>query len=172
MALWIYRLTQGNSKSGRSENEWDENSHHFWFTNVCSITWVSQATNSRLRLKLWTFNGSSTRETYAFHQVPQESRKYPFIDICREMGKGVKVVILHVEIILYHWSDPVYDEGIRETNERVCSWGRFLYLPWCFSVDDIKGDVQMDEREQLLPLLIASHEWIAGQDTLCWAPCR
>ena len=38
--------------------------------------------------------------------------------------------------------------------------------------DDIKGDNQMDEREQLLPLFIAAHEWIAGRYTLCWKPCR
>ena len=37
------------------------------------------------------------------------------------MGREVKVVILHVEILLYHLYDPVYDEGIRETDERVCS---------------------------------------------------
>ena len=30
----------------------------------------------------------------------------------------------------------------------------------------------MDEREELLPSLVASHEWIAGRDTLCWTPCR
>ena len=29
----------------------------------------------------------------------------------------------------------------------------------------------MYEREELLPLLVASYEWIAGQDTLCWTPC-
>ena len=29
----------------------------------------------------------------------------------------------------------------------------------------------MDEREKLLPSLVAAHEWIAWQYTLCWAPC-
>ena len=37
------------------------------------------------------------------------------------MGRKVKVTILHVEIMLYHLSDPVYDEGSREPDERVCS---------------------------------------------------
>ena len=40
------------------------------------------------------------------------------------------------------------------------------------SVDDSKVEDQMDEREELLPLVVADHEWIAGRDTLCWAPCR
>ena len=35
-----------------------------------------------------------------------------------------------------------------------------------------KETIELDEREQLLPSLVASHEWIAGQDTLLWAPCR
>ena len=35
-----------------------------------------------------------------------------------------------------------------------------------------KGDDQMDEIEELLPQLVAAHEWIAGWDTLCWVPCR
>ena len=30
----------------------------------------------------------------------------------------------------------------------------------------------MDEIEQILQFLVADHEWIAGRDTLCWAPCR
>ena len=29
----------------------------------------------------------------------------------------------------------------------------------------------MDEIEELLPLLVASHDWIAGRDTLLWTPC-
>ena len=29
----------------------------------------------------------------------------------------------------------------------------------------------MDEREELLPSLVAAHEWIAGWDTLCWTSC-
>ena len=66
------------------------------------------------------------------------------------MGREVKVVILHVKILLYHWSDLVYDEGSRETDERVCSWGRFLYYPSCFSGDEIEVDDHIDEREQLL----------------------
>ena len=47
-----------------------------------------------------------------------------------------------------------------------------LNHPWCFSVGDSKGYDQMDEREELLPSLVAAHEWIEGQDNLCWAPCR
>ena len=88
------------------------------------------------------------------------------------MGREVKVVILHVEILLYRWSDLVYDEGSRETDERVCSWGRFVYSSWCFSVDDSEGDDQMDEKEQLLPSLVSAHEWIAGRDTLWRVPAQ
>ena len=58
--------------------------------------------------------------TNAFHQRPQESKKSLFLEIWREMGREVKVVILHIKILLYHLSDPVYDEGSRETDERVC----------------------------------------------------
>ena len=35
----------------------------------------------------------------------------------REMGIEVKVFILHVKILLYHWSDPFYDEVSIETDE-------------------------------------------------------
>ena len=59
--------------------------------------------------------GISTQETHAFHQWPQESEKCVFLKIWRDMGKEVKVVLLHVKIILYHWYDPVYDEGGVET---------------------------------------------------------
>ena len=65
-------------KAGRSENGWDQYSHHCWFTKLCSIIWVAHATNSWLRPNLWTWTGSSTRETNAFHQRPQE-RKNPYI---------------------------------------------------------------------------------------------
>ena len=82
------------------------------------------------------------------------------------MGREVKVVILHLVILLYHWSDMVYDEGVREADERVCSWVIFIYCPWCFSVDDILGDDHMDEIEQLLLSLVDTHEFIAGRDTL------
>ena len=143
-----------------------------WFTKLCSIIWVAQAVNLRLRKILWTWTGSSTRETNAFHQRSQESKKILFIEIWRDMGREVKVVILHVKILLYHWSGPVYDEGGREIDERVCSWGQFIYFPWCFSIDDIKGDDHMNGIEQLLPSFVAAHEWIAGWDTLWWATCR
>ena len=165
MALWIYRKTQGNRKVGKRENEWDQHSHHFRFPKVCSIIWVAQAANLWLRPNLWTRNGSSTQKTTAFPQRPQESKKYLFLEIWREMGREVKVVILHVKILIYHWSDPDYDEGSRENDERLCSWGWFLYRPWCSSVDDRKGDDWMNEREELLPSLIAAHEWIARRDT-------
>ena len=48
----------------------------------------------------------------------------------------------------------------------------YFYRPWCFSVDDSEGDDQMDEREQLIPSLIAGHEWIAGRDTLWRVPAQ
>ena len=41
-------------------------------------------------------NGISTQETNAFHKRPQESKKSLFIEIWRDMGREVKVVILHV----------------------------------------------------------------------------
>ena len=88
------------------------------------------------------------------------------------MGREVKDIIIHVEILMYHWSDPVYNEGIREPDERVCSQRRCLYRLLCSSVDDSEGDDLMDEIEQPLPLLVAAHEYIAGRDTLCWTPCR
>ena len=37
-----------------------------------------------------------------FHQRPQESKKSLFIEIWRNMGREVKVAILHVKILLYH----------------------------------------------------------------------
>ena len=49
-----------------------------------------------------TWDGSSTRETNTFHQRPQESKKYLFIEIWREMVREVKVVILHEKMLLYH----------------------------------------------------------------------
>ena len=52
--------------------------------------------------KLQTCTGSSTQETNAFRQRPQESKKSLFIKIWREMGREVKVIILHVKILLYH----------------------------------------------------------------------
>ena len=36
----------------------------------------------------------------------------------------------------------------------------------------IVHDALVDKREELLPSLVASHEWIAERDTLCWTPCR
>ena len=74
MALWICRCTQNNRKSGRGENKWDQDSHHCWFKKVCLIIWVAQASDSWLRTNLWTWNGSSTRETNAFHKIPHAKR--------------------------------------------------------------------------------------------------
>ena len=62
-------------------------SHHCWFTKVCLIVWVAKASNSRLHPNLWTRTGSSTWETGAFHQRPQESKKSVFLEIWREMDK-------------------------------------------------------------------------------------
>ena len=68
----------------------------------------------------------------ALPRKPTPSIKYhkkekpPFLKIWIEMGREVKVIILHVKILLYHWSDPVYYEGSREPDERVCSWGWWL----------------------------------------------
>ena len=33
------------------------------------------------------------------------------------------------KILMYHWYDPVCDEGSRGTDEIVCEWGRYLYRP-------------------------------------------
>ena len=33
------------------------------------------------------------------------------------MGREVKDIIIHVKILLYHLSDPVYDEGSRDPDE-------------------------------------------------------
>ena len=57
------------------------------------------------------------QETDGFNQRPQESEKSAFIQIWRYMGIEVKVVLLHVKIIMYQWSDMLYDELIRETDE-------------------------------------------------------
>ena len=89
-----------------------------------------------------------------------EKRKYVFINLWKYMGREVKVVLLHVEILLHHWSDPVYDEVSIETDEWSCAWGLFIYCPRWFSVDDRKIDDHMDEREKRLPSLSAAHEWI------------
>ena len=72
--------------------------------------------------------------------------KNPYLSRYGEMDREVKVAILHVKILLYHWSDPVYDEGSIETYEKVCAWGRFIYRPWWFSFYDTEEDNHMDER--------------------------
>ena len=41
-------------------------------------------------------------ETNNFHQRPLESKKSLFLEIWRDMGREVKVFILHVGILLYH----------------------------------------------------------------------
>ena len=43
------------------------------------------------------------------------------------MGREVEVVILHVKIMMYYCSDPVYVEEIRETYERVSARGQFIH---------------------------------------------
>ena len=74
--------------------------------------YVYQTSNLRLRMNLWTWAGNSTREKDTFHQIQLESEEYVFLKIWIEMGREVKVFLLHVKILLYNWSDPVYDEEI------------------------------------------------------------
>ena len=66
-------------KAGRGENEWDQCSYHRQFTKVCLIIWVAKSANLWLRPNLWTWTGSSTRETNAFHQRPHESKNSYFL---------------------------------------------------------------------------------------------
>ena len=126
--IWICESVgklKGIGNQGEEKNEWDKHSHHLWFTKTCLIVWVDQATNIRLRLNLWNWIGISTKETDAFHQRPQESKKSALLQIWRYMGREVKAVLLHVKIVMHQWSDTVDYEGIRETDEWVCEceWG-------------------------------------------------
>ena len=45
------------------------------------------------------------------------------------MGRGVKVVLIHVKVLLYHRSDMVHDELRRETDEKFYAQGQYIYFP-------------------------------------------
>ena len=136
--------------SGINENVWDEHSRSLIYQGMfdcmgCSLCqFESSVKFMNMDWKLYSGNW----------RLPSKitgKRKSVFLEIWRDMGREVKVILLRVNILLYHLYDSFHDEVGRETDWRVCSWRIFLYSPWCFSVDDSKIDDHMYEREQLLP---------------------
>ena len=88
------------------------------------------------------------------------------------MDIEVKVILFHVEIMLYHWSDQVYDEGSRETVERVCTSGTFLYCPRCFDLDDTRNALYISsiEKKNILPFIMREAGLLVNYvgSTHCW----
>ena len=61
------------------------------------------------------------------------------------MGGQAEIFYCNVKIMLHHRPDLIHDEWIKEADEGVSEQGQYIYRPWCFGVNDRKGNNKLDD---------------------------